>query len=87
MAKVPLEEKVQVNSSALVIPSEIKRIETYENVMIALWNDKSSADFKFTGVTSAHLFLLVARSQYFEALATSQMVEAQKFEAAIQGSN
>lgn len=45
MPKVPLEEKVQVNSSVFTLPSEKKRIESFENVMIALHNDKGSADF------------------------------------------
>jgi hypothetical protein len=79
-----LEERVQVNTSVFVLQSERKRLEAYENTFIQLFNDKSSADFSFKGVAQAHLFLLVARSEYFEALVRSSMIEAQKSEASIE---
>lgn len=63
--------------------------ELFTNKLISLYNDKSSCDFSLklpdNSKLRAHMFILIARSDYFKSLIDSPMIESSNFKISING--
>ncbi|CDW86235.1 kelch repeat [Stylonychia lemnae] len=84
LPKVTLEEQIQVNSNLFTVNPQQKE-EEFTNQMIRLYNDSTSYDFTLQSIDNetvqirVHLFVLVARCDYFKGLIDSGMLETQNF--------